>query len=335
MAIEGGGYRVGRGLAATSRPVGFAVVTATYLLAGVVALGVVAAVRGPHQLFVTLWADLAATVAVFAVSMVVGNASLYDPYWSVAPPVIAVAWVLASEGGVGARQAAVVVLMLGWAVRLTANWALTWRGLRHEDWRYVQMRDGLHRGVPWWLVSLIGIQAMPTLVVFIGMLPLWPAVTASGRSFGFLDAVAVVVTTAAITTEATADRQLHRFAADPANRGRIIDRGLWRFSRHPNYLGEIGFWCGMWLFGFAAAPGWWWWTVAGPLAMVLLFTLVSVPMMDRRSLERRPAYAEHMRRVPAIIPRLFTARSSPAPRASPETTDEEGRDGQRQSNVAE
>ncbi len=94
---------------------------------------------------------------------------------------------------------------------------------------------------------------------------------------------------------------MRRFAGDPANRGRVADRGLWRFSRHPNYLGEIGFWWGMWLFALAAAPDWWW-TVVGPLAMVLLFAFVSVPMMDRRSLARRPAYAEHMRRVPALFP---------------------------------
>jgi steroid 5-alpha reductase family enzyme len=317
MATGGSEYRVGRSLGASSRATGFAVVVAAYLVAGVVAgavaVGVVAAVRGPHPLWVTLWADVAATVAVFAVAMVVGNSSLYDPYWSVAPPVIAVAWVLASDGGVGSRQGAVVALVLVWAVRLTSNWALTWRGLGHEDWRYVQMRAQRPRGVPWWLVSLTGVQLVPTLVVFVGMVPVWPAVTASGRGFGVVDVIAVVVTGVAIAIEATADRQLHRFAAGPANRGKTIDQGLWKVSRHPNYLGEIGFWCGMWLFGLAAAPGAWWWTIAGPVAMILLFTFVSVPLMDRRSLERRPAYAEHMRRVPAIVPTFATfsrARSS-------------------------
>jgi steroid 5-alpha reductase family enzyme len=81
----------------------------------------------------------------------------------------------------------------------------------------------------------------------------------------------------------------------------VIDRGLWSRSRHPNYLGEIAFWWGLWLFGLAAAPGWWW-TIAGPIVMVLLFALVSVPLMDGRSLQRRPAYAEVMRRIPALLP---------------------------------
>jgi steroid 5-alpha reductase family enzyme len=305
MAVGRGEYRVGRGLAATSRPLGFAVVTVTYLAAGVAAWGVAVAARGQHPLAGTLWADLAATAVVFAVAMAVGNSSLYDPYWSVAPAVIVVAWAIWSGGAaISGRQALVIALVLIWAVRLTANWARSWRGLSHEDWRYVQIRAQTPPRLPWWLVSLTGIQLMPTLVVFAGLLAVWPAVTVEAP-LGPLDAVAVAVTAAAVAIEAVADRQLRRFARDPAHRGRIIDRGLWRYSRHPNYLGEIGFWWGMWLFGVAAAPAWWW-TVVGPIAMVLLFTFVSVPMMDRRSLERRPAYADHMRRVPALIPTLRT-----------------------------
>lgn len=293
-------YRIGGNLAGSSRPAGFAVVTLAYLAAGLAAWAVTAAVDG-HGLLVTFAADLAATLVVFAASMLVANASLYDPYWSVAPAVVVIAWVALSPPLTG-RQIAVLVLVLAWSIRLTANWALSWRGLSHEDWRYVQLREQRPAGVPWWLVNLGGIQLMPTLVVFAGLLAVWPATTVTGRPWGLLDVTAVMVTAVAILLEATADRQLHRFARDPANRGAIIDRGLWRHSRHPNYLGEITFWWGMWLFGLAAAPDWWW-TIIGPVTMVLLFTFVSVPMMDRRSLIRRPAYAEHMRRVPALFPR--------------------------------
>jgi steroid 5-alpha reductase family enzyme len=292
------GYRVGRSLDGMSRAAGFAVVAASYVVAALAGWGVAAALGGRHPLTVTFWADVAATLVVFALSMAVGNSSLYDPYWSVAPAVIVPAWALTSPGS--GRGVLVTVLVLVWAVRLTANWALSWRGLGHEDWRYVQIRSETAGRLPWWLVSLTGIQLMPTLVVFAGMLAVWPAVTVA-RPLGPVDAAAAVVTAAAIAVEGFADAQLRAFTRDPANRGRIVDRGLWRHSRHPNYLGEIGFWWGMWLFALAAAPSWWW-TVAGPVAMVLLFTLVSVPMMDRRSVERRPAYEEHMRRVPALLP---------------------------------
>jgi steroid 5-alpha reductase family enzyme len=275
---------------------GFAVVAVTYAAAGLAAWALVAALPGRHPLEVTFYADLLATIVVFAVSVVVRNASLYDPYWSVAPAVIVAAWV--SWAALGGRQVAVLVLVLVWAVRLTANWAWSWRGLRHEDWRYVQIREQRPRLVPWWLISLTGIQLMPTLVVFAGLLAVWPAVKANEHSFGVIDVLAVAVTGTSITIEATADWQLRRHARP----GRTLDTGLWRYSRHPNYLGEIGFWWGMWLFALAAAPTWWW-TVAGPIAMVLLFTFVSVPLMDRRSLSRRPGYAEHMRKVPALLPR--------------------------------
>ena len=297
-------------MAGTSRPTGFAVVTLSYAVAGLAAWAACATARGQHPLVLTLYGDLAATVVVFAASMVVGNASLYDPYWSVAPGVIVVAWVWSQTDTRTARQAVVLVLVLAWAVRLTANWASSWRGLGHEDWRYVRLREQQPPWLPWWLISLTGIQLMPTLVVFTGLLAVWPAVTGTGRPWRTLDAVALVVTTLFVLIEATADRQLRRFVRDPANRGQILDRGLWRYSRHPNYLGEIGFWWGLWLFALAAAPSWWW-TVIGPVTMVVLFAFVSVPLMDRRSLSRRPEYARHMREVPALLPRPARSKTRP------------------------
>jgi steroid 5-alpha reductase family enzyme len=288
-----------------NRATGFVVVGFGYLLAGLAAAALTAAAAGRHPLLVTFYADLLATVVVFAASTVVANASLYDPYWSIAPAVIVVAWVIGPAGAdltaITGRQLSVVLLVLAWAIRLTANWASSWGGLHHEDWRYVQVREARPRRLPWWLVNLTGIQLMPTLVVFAGLLPVWPAVTVTRRPWGLVDAAAIVVTGTAIVIEAVADLQLRRFARDPANRGQTIDRGLWRYSRHPNYLGEIGFWWGLWLFGLAAAPSWWW-TVLGPVVMVLLFAFVSVPLMDRRSLRRRPSYAAYMRRVPALLP---------------------------------
>lgn len=294
-------YRIGRGLAGASRATSFIVVTIAYLLGGLAAWTVVAWGAGRHALLVTLLADVAATLAVFAVSMVVANASVYDPYWSVAPPVIAIAWAVHGDG-VPVREVVVIALVLVWAVRLTAHWAGTWRGLGHEDWRYVDLRAGRGR-LPWWFVNLGGIQLMPTLVVFLGLLSVWPVMTVGGRGFGPLDVAATLVTGAAIAVEAAADIQLRRFNADSDRPGGIADRGLWRRCRHPNYLGEIAFWWGLWLFALAAAPGWWW-TVVGPVAMLVLFLTASIPLMDRRSLARRPGYAEWMTSVPALIPRF-------------------------------
>src|SRR3954466_2291572 len=298
-------YPTGRTLGGLSRPAAFGLVTGCYVLAGALAALTVSALRHHHRITVAFVADLVATVVVFALSVVLANASLYDPYWSVAPPVIAVAWVIAAPDALGngahARQVVVLALVAIWAVRLTGNWAIGWHGFTQEDWRYVMLRENTHGRLPWWLVNFVGVQLVPTLVVFVGLLPLWPALGAPTHSFNALDVVAIVVTAFAIATETIADNQMRAFTRDPANRGHTIDVGLWSRSRHPNYLGEIGMWCGLWLFGLAADPTWWW-TIAGPVVMVLLFETASIPMMEQRSRQRRPEYADYQRRVPRLLP---------------------------------
>lgn len=115
------------------------------------------------------------------------------------------------------------------------------------------------------------------------------------RGFGPIDVLATVVTAGAILVELVADEQLRAFNQVKIP-GEICEVGLWRWSRHPNYFGELSFWWGLWLFGVAADPAWWW-TVIGPLAMTAMFVFASIPMMDKRSAERRPgfaAYAAHV-----------------------------------------
>jgi steroid 5-alpha reductase family enzyme len=276
------------------------VIAAAYVAALVVAALVVRWV-GPdaHPLRAVALADLAATIAVFAVSAVVDNSSVYDPYWSVAPIVIAV-WLAAHPAAAGAppaRQALVIGLVTLWGLRLTYNWARGFGGLGHEDWRYVDLRRKTGRA--YWLVSLTGLHTMPTVMVYLGCLALFPALT-SPRPLGPLDALAAAVTLGAVTIELVADEQLRAFRKE-RREGEILARGLWAFSRHPNYFGEVGFWWGLYLFALAADPGAWWAGI-GAVAITALFTFASIPMLDRRSVERRPAYAEHMKRVSALVP---------------------------------
>jgi len=242
---------------------------------------------GQHALLVTALCDMMATLAVFGFSVRFDNSSLYDPYWSVAPAPILAAWLAwGAPGAVPARQALCALLVLAWAVRLTVNCLARWRSLADEDFRYVELRE--KHGRAYWLVSLLGLHLMPSTWVFLGLLPLWPAVAGPGRPLGALDAAAALVTAGAILLEAVADWQLHRFLAARRDPAALLDSGLWAVSRHPNYLGEVLFWWGLWLFGLAADPAWWW-TVVGPLAITALFALVSVPLMERRLAARRQA----------------------------------------------
>lgn len=300
-------YPTGRRLASVGRRVSLLLVIASYAIAALVASASWLASGDVDPLIRALIADVVATLVIFGFSMLFANSSVYDAYWSVAPPVIAIAWIAGVWSGMTGdervRALVVATLISVWAVRLTLNWARTWPGLDDEDWRYVSIRVATRGRLPWWLVSLTGIHLMPTLVVFAAMVSVWASTGAASRELGWIDLIALVVTGGAILVESLADRQRRLFASDPSNRGQSCDRGLWRLCRHPNYLGEIGFWFGLWLFGLAAAPGWWP-TLAGPLVMVGLFVLVSVPMMDRRSLSRRPDYAAVMERLPALLPSI-------------------------------
>jgi steroid 5-alpha reductase family enzyme len=275
-------------------------VAVAYAVALAVALVAGAAAPASHPLAVALLADLAATLVIFGWSVAYRNSSFYDAYWSVAPIPIAIYWIAVSNGAVGARQALVLLLVSAWGVRLTWNWARGWHGLAHEDWRYVEIQRKTGRA--YWLVSFAGIHVMPTFWVFGGMLGAWAALCEPGRPLGPLDALAVLVTAGAIALEAGADAQLHRYRASAPPPGDFLRSGLWAWSRHPNYLGEMGFWWGLWLFGVAAAPQHAW-TILGPLAIVLMFRFVSLPMIETRMREGRPGFADWAARSSLVFPR--------------------------------
>ena len=297
-----------RGAPARTRLDSFALVTLAYVVALAVAVATPVVLPGLGGLGLVLAADLAATVVVFAFSIRLGNGSVYDPYWSVAPPVIALHWVTVATDARGARQLLVLVCVGAWAVRLTWNWARGWPGLHHEDWRYPLLYE--RSPLPRWATSLLGIHLFPTVQVWLGCLALAPALGWGGRPIGLLDALAVLVAGGAILLETVADEQMRAFARTKAP-GAIMTGGLWGVVRHPNYLGEIGFWAGLALFGLAAAPSWWW-SVLGPVAMILMFIGASIPMLDERSVERRPGYADLMRRLPALLPRPGRRAGAPA-----------------------
>lgn len=275
-------------------------VTVAYAVALLVALVAGAASGWEHPLAVAFTADVAATLAVFAFSVAFNNSSFYDPYWSVAPPFLALYfWLLAGPDTSGLRQLIVFALVGWWAVRLTWNWARGWTGRQHEDWRYVDLRRSTGRA--YWLVSLLGLHLMPTVQVFLGCLALYPALTTGTRPFGALDGIALLVTAAAIWIEARADRELVAFRRSNPPREAILASGLWAWSRHPNYFGEITFWWGLWLFALAAQPNAWW-TVIGPLSITLMFRFASLPLIETRMLARRPDFAAHQQRVSMVVP---------------------------------
>ena len=165
------------------------------------------------------WADLAGTCVIFSFSWIFRNASLYDPYWSVAPVFIVVYWAMhpITPDVDCVRPVLAVALVTVWAVRLTWNWLRRWQGLTDEDWRYRNLRRKTGR---WYnLVNLAGIHLFPTVQVFLGCLALYPALSAGTTGFTFLDALAIAVAGGAICVEALSDMQLHRFLYAAATKG--------------------------------------------------------------------------------------------------------------------
>ncbi|WP_045822857.1 DUF1295 domain-containing protein [Williamsia herbipolensis] len=285
-----------------SRTGSFLRVGVAYTLAVVVALlWVVFGPRTDHLWLDALVADVLATLVIFAFSRFYGNSSFYDAFWSVIPPLLTIFWW--ARGDVGADSLVawlVTVVVMVWAVRLTVNWARGFPGLHHEDWRYGNLREGAGR---WeFVVDLVAIHLIPTGQVFLGMLPVYVAVTRPGDAVGWLALVATVVGLGAVALEYVADEQLRRFMATKQP-GQTMDRGLWAWSRHPNYFGEFSFWFALALFGVAVSPGDAWWLFVGAIAMLAMFLGASIPMMEARSLESRASYSDVVERVSRFVPR--------------------------------
>lgn len=279
-------------------------VTVVYAVVCAISIAVFAALRDLHPLVSTLVADLVATVGIFISSLLLRNSSMYDAYWSVIPPLLA--WGFAVEGtDIPAGRTALFMIALGvWAIRLTANWARGWSGLGHEDWRYVMLRQDTK--VPAWIIDFSGVHLYPTMQVWLACLGMYAALTLGTEPFGALDWIAAAVIVLAALLQFVADEQMR--AHRRTGTSQPCRSGLWALSRHPNYFGEATVWWGVWLFGVAGNPDSWWWTLVGPISMTALLRGASTPMMDRRSLERRPGYDVIMRELPAMAPigrRLF------------------------------
>ncbi len=263
-----------------------------------------------HPLLQLLLVDITATVIIYFFSLGFNNSSMYDAYWSVAPPLLFMFWFGQGDSGVFVetaphalvRSGIVFMLVSFWAWRLTYNWARSWRGFQHEDFRYVGMRLRFKKA--YWPISFLSLHLIPTLFVFLACTPFQAIFhpSALGLKLNAIDFIALLFTLGGIFLETVADDQ--RFFASISgelNSESTFKKGLWSISRHPNYLGEILFWWGLFLFGMASTPDYWW-TCSGALGITLLIVLASIPMMEKRQLHRKKDYAEYQRSVPMLFP---------------------------------
>jgi len=205
---------------------------------------------------------------------------------------------LALGSGPTPRSLLATGLVVLWGGRLALHVAARNRG-KGEDFRYAAWRRQWGRHWVW--RSYLQVFLLQGLFLFVVALAVVRVNLGRGPALGWLDLAATLVWLVGFGFEAVGDWQLRRFTRDGANRGRVMDRGLWRTSRHPNYFGEALQWWGIWLFA-AAMPGEWW-TVVSPLAITWLLRFVSgVPLLERALVQRIPGYRDYQRRTSAILP---------------------------------
>ncbi len=237
---------------------------------------------------ITIW-HLNATIFIYLGSVLLKNSSLYDPFWSVAPVPIVIYLSIQSENSILLKMLIIFPILL-WATRLTRNWLISWEGFHHEDFRYIDLKNTNKYKAEF--NNFFGIHLFPTFIVNICLYPL-VYVFINDVDVNVYLYISSIITLIAVILETVADEQMRKFRSDPRNKGKTMKYKLWRYSRHPNYLGEVGFWFGIYFMGISSgfAPLW---LIVCPLAMLLLFVLVSCPMMDERSLKNRPNYKEYM-----------------------------------------
>jgi steroid 5-alpha reductase family enzyme len=228
-------------------------------------------------------------------SLKIRDVSIIDIFW--APGIAGVVDIAALlNDASGPRASAALFLVNLWAVRLAAHIFARHDG---EDHRYAAMRHQF--GPRWWWWSLVQVFLLQAILMWFIAAPLVAVMLSSRAPMGMLDYLGVGIAGAGFLFEALADVQLARFRLNPANKGKVMDRGLWRWSRHPNYFGEATMWWGFFLLGFSAAGAWW--LILSPIVMTLLLLQVSgVTLMEDKIEDRRPAYADYKRRVSAFVP---------------------------------
>jgi steroid 5-alpha reductase family enzyme len=275
-----------------SRAASFVAVTAVYLIAAVVGVVTYRLVELSWWLSLLI-ADVAATVVTFIFSLIFKNASVYDPYWSVQPLMIVAAF------AIGRPLSALGVLLIGaislWAIRLTANWAYTFMGLEHQDWRYTMLNE--KTGVFYPIINFIGIHMVPTLVVYGCTLPAVYAIK-QNLALSVASAVCICISIGAVAMQGIADAQMHKFRKN--RNSTFIRIGLWKYSRHPNYLGEILMWWGIALAVVCADFGAWY-LISGAVANTVLFFAVSIPMADGKQ-SRKEGFLEYKKQTRMLLP---------------------------------
>ena len=238
---------------------------------------------------------LGSMTLLWLISLRLKDASIVDPFWGPGFAIASITYYLV-DGRYPDRGTLVLGLVTLWAARL--GYHLYVRNRREgEDPRYAAMRKA--RGKQFPLISLFTIFWFQAFLLWVISLPILGSI-ASQAPLGFFDILGMVVFLIGLTIETIADNQLALFRAVPANKGHVLDTGLWRYSRHPNYFGEAVLWWGLYLIAVSAAA---YWAIVGPILITfLLLRFSGVPMLEEGLSVSRPGYSEYIKRTSSFLP---------------------------------
>lgn len=275
-----------------NRLISFITILIIYIIAGVI--GVITYNQLKYDWWINLLiADVVSTIVTFIFSLIFKNASVYDPYWSVQPIVIIYLIALGKQMTIG--KILVLLAISYWGIRLTLNWGYTFKGLNHQDWRYTMLHEQTRKFYP--IINFVGIHMVPTLIVYACTIPAAYMIIFSNE-INIITIIGFIISIGAATLQLISDIQMQKYRKN--RNGNFIRTGLWKYSRHPNYLGEILMWWGIAIMSFSVFNDKIY-LLVGALLNTLLFLFVSIPMADKRQ-SRKEGFETYKKETRMLFP---------------------------------
>ena len=238
-----------------------------------------------------------ATVFIWIIGIIFKSASIYDPYWSIQTPVIYIL-LLIYFNNYNIGNVIFFVLISFWAIRLTYNFIHGFNDISYIDWRYKMIKE--KTGKLYQIVSLLGIHMVPTIIVYVASIPAFMYII-KGNQFSFLNIVGYIIIIIGVLLELIADINMIKFKKLRTRKDEIINIGLWKYSRHPNYLGEITFWYGV-AFVFILSNLKMWYLIIGSILNTLLFIFISIPLAENHLKTYKVGYDEYKNKTNKLLP---------------------------------
>lgn len=247
------------------------------------------------MLITVLLCDVFATVIVWAFGVLFKTASMYDPYWSIQTFIIYLTLLIYYNNFNLFTIIPLVAIGL-YSIRLTVNFIIGFDSLSYIDWRYRMLSK--KTGKAFQLVNLFGICMFPTLVVYSASIPLF--IYSTLESFSYIDIIGSLIVIGGTIIELISDIQMKKFIKTRSSREEVINIGLWKYSRHPNYLGEISIWFGV-AFILIFNNVNYWYFIFGAIINLLMFIFISIPMEERHMRQYKPNLDKYIKTTSPLL----------------------------------